>query len=156
MNEQPQLGFKFKNDDVFDMYMNDKGFPHWGSPEAAGFDIKAYTGKDVYLDRFQRELIDTGVYFEIPKGYELQVRPRSGLAYKHGITVLNSPGTIDSDYKGEVKVLLINLSGSQFVIEHGMKIAQIVMAPVIRPEQYHSFTVGISLRGEGGFGSTGI
>ena len=101
-------------------------------------------------------LVPTGLKFGIPQGYEIQVRPRSGLAFKNGITVLNTPGTIDSDYRGELKVLLINHSQTPFTITHGMRIAQIVIAPVYRAEFVIQEVLETTARGEGGFGHTGI
>lgn len=104
----------------------------------------------------QRVIVPTGLYFEIPAGYEIQVRPRSGLAAKHGITVLNSPGTIDADYRGELKVILVNLSSEPFVIENGERIAQIVLAAHAHIEWEEASALSDSERGEGGFGSTGV
>jgi dUTP pyrophosphatase len=132
--------------------------PEYGSPDAAGADLKAFLPHEPITipSGGGRALIPTGLVLEIPQGYEGQVRPRSGLAAKFGLTVLNSPGTIDSDYRGEVKVILINHGDSDFVIHHGDRIAQLVIAPVIRsmfiPTQFTSNTE----RGAGGFGSTGV
>lgn len=122
---------------------------------AAGLDLRAHLEAPVILKPLQRALIPTGLFIELPEGFEAQVRPRSGLAYKHGITVLNSPGTIDADYRGEVKVLLINLSDADFTVNHGERIAQIVVAKhetiLWEPVEVLSQTE----RGEGGYGSTG-
>lgn len=130
--------------------------PEYATKEAAGADVRAFIEKSVALLPGQRILIPTGLKFQIPEGFEVQVRPRSGLAYNHGVTVLNSPGTIDSDYRGELKILLINLGSEVFVIEPNMRIAQIIVAPVIRAK--FSFTTELvsSERGNGGFGHTGV
>ena len=104
----------------------------------------------------KRALIPTGFIFEIPHGFEAQIRPRSGLAFKNGITCLNTPGTIDSDYRGEVKVLLINLGNEEFVIERGMRIAQMVIAPVVQARVAEASETTETTRGAGGFGSTGV
>lgn len=101
-------------------------------------------------------LVPTGFIFEIPQGFEIQVRPRSGLAFKHGVTCLNTPGTIDSDYRGEVKVLLINLGEEDFTIDRGMRIAQLVFAPVVQAQVQEADTFNDTARGAGGFGSTGV
>lgn len=129
--------------------------PQYKTAGAAGADICALLESDVVLKKGERAMIPTGLFFEIPAGYEIQVRPRSGLAAKNGVTVLNTPGTIDSDYRGEVKVILINLGNEDFTIKNGERIAQIVVAPVT----LGSFQVVDKLdeteRGAGGFGSTG-
>ena len=127
--------------------------PSYQSEEAAGFDLHSI--EDCVLKRGERKLIGTGLAFEIEKGYEIQIRPRSGLAYKKGITVLNSPGTIDSDYRGEIKVLLINLGSEDFEIKKGDRIAQAVIAPVIQAEFVEVDSLSETKRGSGGFGSTG-
>ncbi len=123
---------------------------------AAGADLCAYIDCDIKLNPMERKLIPTGIFVELPSGYELQVRPRSGLALKHGITVLNTPGTVDSDYRGELQVLLINLGSEDFVIKNGDRIAQAIITKVSRA----SFTVVSSLssteRGSNGYGSTGV
>ena len=131
--------------------------PAYETAGAAGMDLRAAVPEDrpLVLLPGRRALVPTGLVFEIPHGYEGQIRPRSGLAFKHGITCLNTPGTIDSDYRGEVKVLLINHGDEEFLIERGMRIAQIVMAAVtqlVLEERSHAGTTG---RGAGGFGSTG-
>ena len=112
-------------------------------------------GEPMELKPGQRALVPTGLTFAIPHGYEMQVRPRSGLAFKHGITCLNTPGTIDSDYRGELKVLLINLGDTPFTIERGERIAQLLIAPVIQGIWQAVETLPETVRGEGGFGSTG-
>jgi dUTP pyrophosphatase len=130
--------------------------PSYGSEGAAGADVRAYIQEEIILYPGKRALIPTGLYFEIPRGLEIQVRPRSGLAFKSGITVLNTPGTIDSDYRGELKVLLINQGEEPFVVEPGMRIAQIVIAVAIRGEFQVVEELSLSSRGEGGFGHTGL
>jgi dUTP pyrophosphatase len=129
--------------------------PLYASKEAAGADVRAHLAQDVILQPGQSALIPTGLKFAIPEGFEIQVRPRSGLAFKNGITVLNSPGTIDSDYRGELGVILINHSQQPFTISSGMRIAQIVIAPVYRAEFLPEETLTSTARGEGGFGHTG-
>lgn len=129
--------------------------PEYATSFSAGMDVRADIAAPVVLPPLGRALIPTGLYLEIPEGYEVQVRPRSGLAARHGITVLNAPGTIDSDYRGEVKVILVNLSQEPFGIEPGERVAQLVLArhEVIEWEQADSLDE--SGRGQGGFGSTG-
>ncbi len=129
--------------------------PAYQSAEAAGMDLLADVEADVELAPLERRLIPTGIALELPEGYEGQVRPRSGLALKHGITCLNSPGTIDSDYRGEVGVLLINLSSERYSIHRGDRIAQLVISPVTRGKCVEVERLGDSDRGRGGFGSTG-
>ncbi len=133
--------------------------PRRASAEAAGFDLCAALGEAVQLPPLGRTLVPTGVHLQLPRGTEAQVRPRSGLALKFGVTVLNSPGTIDSDYRGEVKVLLVNLSGESFAIEPGMRIAQLVFAAVL-PVELEALDSRDALdtteRAAGGFGSTGL
>ena len=131
--------------------------PAYQSPEAAGVDLVAAVPakKPIRLKPGQRALVPTGLIIELPKGTEAQVRPRSGLAVKHGVTVLNSPGTIDSDYRGEVQVILINHGEKAFVIARGERIAQMVVAPVTRARLVIATDVSLTQRGSGGFGSTG-
>jgi dUTP pyrophosphatase len=129
--------------------------PAYQTPLAAGMDVLADLAEDVGLDPLERRLIPTGLAIELPEGFEAQVRPRSGLALKHGLTCLNSPGTIDADYRGEVQVLLANLSNKRFVIRHGDRIAQLVVAPVARATWEAVEALSDSVRGAGGFGSTG-
>jgi dUTP pyrophosphatase len=129
--------------------------PEYATQLAAGLDLKANLSAPVVLKSLQRQLIPTGLFIELPAGYEAQIRPRSGLAFMNGITVLNSPGTIDADYRGEVKVLLVNLSDTDFTVNDGERIAQMVVA---RHEQIGWEQVTVleeSNRGAGGFGSTG-
>ncbi len=130
--------------------------PHYATEGAAGADVSAYLDSPVILRPGEYKAIPTGLSMEIPEGYEVQVRPRSGLALKHGITVLNAPGTIDSDYRGEVKVLLINHSSEAFTINNGDRIAQIVVARNYRLPFEEADDLSDSARGEGGFGSTGV
>ena len=127
--------------------------PNYQTEEASGFDLHSI--EDIILKPNERKLIGTGLAFEIPKGYEIQIRPRSGLAYKHGISVLNSPGTIDSDYRGEIKVLLINHSDTDFEIKIGERIAQGVIQEVIQAKFEEVEELNETARGVGGFGSTG-
>jgi len=131
--------------------------PAYQSEHAAGFDLLAAVPEDgaLTLDPSDRVLVPTGLVFELPQGFEAQVRPRSGLALKHGITVLNSPGTVDADYRGEVKVLLINLGSERFLIQRGDRIAQAVIAPVTHVEMVAAGALSGTTRGGGGFGSTG-
>lgn len=131
--------------------------PQYQSDEAAGADLLAAIGKDapLMLEPGERALVPTGIALQIPKGFEAQVRPRSGLAWRHGVTVLNSPGTIDSDYRGELHVLLINFGTRTVMIERGERIAQLVLAPVVRAVMRDMDRLSDSRRGAGGFGSTG-
>ncbi|WP_160007206.1 dUTP diphosphatase [Rhizobium sp. 18055] len=132
--------------------------PAYESKGAAGMDLRAAVedGTPMVLAPGKRALVPTGLIFEIPEGYEGQIRPRSGLAFKNGITCLNTPGTIDSDYRGEVKVLLINLSDEPFEISRGMRIAQMVIAPAIQARITEITETSATARGAGGFGSTGV
>ena len=132
--------------------------PAYETSGSAGMDLRAACSQSEPLELApgQRLLVPTGLVFEIPDGYEAQIRPRSGLALKHGITCLNTPGTIDSDYRGEVMVLLVNLGTEKFVVERGMRIAQMVFAPVTRAELTEASLANQSGRGTGGFGSTGV
>ncbi|MCD2185193.1 dUTP diphosphatase [Rhizobium sp. GN54] len=132
--------------------------PAYETAGAAGMDLRAAVGdgEPMVLAPGKRALVPTGFVFEIPAGFEAQVRPRSGLAFKHGITCLNTPGTIDSDYRGEVKVLLVNLGDADFSIERGMRIAQMVIAPVVQARVCEVSQAGATERGAGGFGSTGV
>jgi dUTP pyrophosphatase len=129
--------------------------PSYQTQGAAGADLSANLDGDLVLAPGERALVPTGIALEIPAGFEAQVRPRSGLAARHGVTVLNSPGTIDSDYRGEVKVILINLGAESFTIRSGDRIAQIVFSAVTRAEFAHGGKLGDTTRGSGGFGSTG-
>ncbi|MEP6584835.1 MAG: dUTP diphosphatase [Ginsengibacter sp.] len=130
--------------------------PDYATTGSAGLDLKANLELPVVLQPFERAMIPTGIFIEIPYGFEAQVRPRSGLAIKHGITCLNSPGTVDSDYRGELKVILINLSGQEYTINNGERIAQMVISKVERACWLPVIELQSSVRGEGGFGHTGI
>lgn len=130
--------------------------PTYETNSSAGLDVRANLNENIVLDPFERALVKTGLYMEIPVGFECQVRPRSGLALKKGITVLNTPGTIDADYRGEVGVILINLSNEKVVIEDGERIAQLVFAPVEQAHWIESIELSETERGAGGFGSTGV
>jgi len=130
--------------------------PERSTVGSAGLDLRAAVSEEVTLQPGERAAIPTGLQLEIPAGFEGQVRPRSGLAIRNGVTVVNSPGTIDSDYRGEVAVLLINLGSELFSISRGDRIAQLVVAPVVAVELEESETLDATVRGEGGFGSTGV
>ena len=135
---------------------SDNALPAYETVNSAGMDLRAYLPDgELVIKPMQRALVPTGLFMEIPVGYEGQVRPRSGLAIKSGITVLNSPGTIDADYRGEVKVILINLSDADFVIKSGDRIAQLVIAKHEQPEVIEVETLSETVRGTGGFGHTG-
>lgn len=129
--------------------------PLYQTPLSAGMDVRADLEQSVTLAPLGRAMIPTGLYVELPEGYEMQVRPRSGLAAKHGITVLNSPGTIDADYRGEIRIILVNLSSEAFTIESGERIAQLVVARHEHVEWEPVEELGTTERGAGGFGSTG-
>ncbi len=122
---------------------------------SAGMDLRANLDASIELKPLQRMLVPTGLFIELPAGYEAQIRPRSGLAFKHGLTVLNSPGTIDADYRGELKVLLVNLSDTPFMITDGERIAQMIVAPHSRVEWEQAEALNSTERGAGGFGHTG-
>lgn len=130
--------------------------PQYETIHAAGMDVKANITDPLTIEPLQRILVPTGLYVELPHGHEMQVRPRSGLAAKHGITVLNSPGTIDADYRGEIKVILVNISNTPFTINPGERIAQLVIAEYTRAQWKEVDILADSDRGEGGFGSTGV
>ena len=142
--------------EIFVVNKGHQPLPQYATPQSAGLDLRANLDAPVTLQPMQRHLIPTGLHIALPAGFEAQVRPRSGLALRHGITVLNSPGTIDADYRGEVMVLLVNLSDTDFVVRDGERIAQMVVA---RHEQV-AFRLVESLdateRGEGGYGHTGL
>jgi dUTP pyrophosphatase len=129
--------------------------PNYETEQSAGMDLRANIAENIELKSLERALIPTGLYIALPVGSEAQIRPRSGLAYKHGITVLNSPGTIDADYRGEVKVLLVNLSNEPFVVKKGERIAQMVVAKHERVEWNLVEELDKTVRGAGGFGHTG-
>lgn len=130
--------------------------PAYGTAAAAGVDLRANIEEAISVGSLEKVIVPTGLFMEIPVGYEAQVRPRSGLAFKHGITVLNSPGTIDADYRGEIKVILVNLSKDTFVIENGERIAQMVIAAHEQAEWVEVESLEETKRGAGGFGSTGV
>ncbi len=130
--------------------------PHYETNASAGMDLRANLSEAITLAPLERAIIKTGLFMELPLGYEAQVRPRSGLAAKKGITVLNAPGTIDADYRGEVGVILVNLSNEAFVIENGERIAQMVIAKHERAAWEVVEELSDTARGEGGFGSTGV
>jgi dUTP pyrophosphatase len=130
--------------------------PEYATKNAAGMDLRARLDTDITIKSGERALIPTGLALEIPEGFEGQVRPRSGLALQHGITVLNAPGTIDSDYRGPVSVLLINLGAGNFTVRDGDRIAQIVFAPAAHCSLQETDTLSETERGSGGYGSTGI
>lgn len=130
--------------------------PSYQTSNSAGMDLRANLNESVLLKPLQRALIPTGLYLEIPAGYEAQIRPRSGLAFKHGISIVNSPGTIDADYRGEIKVLLVNLSNQDFTVEDGERIAQMVVAHHETVEWQEATELSDTERGAGGYGSTGV
>ncbi|AKA35033.1 dUTP diphosphatase [Flagellimonas lutaonensis] len=129
--------------------------PHYETGASAGMDLRANITEPITLKPLERTIVKTGLYIELPVGYEAQVRPRSGLAAKKGITVLNAPGTIDADYRGEVGVILVNLSNEVFTIENGERVAQLVIAKHERAEWFEVEELSTTERGTGGFGSTG-
>ena len=130
--------------------------PTYATSGAAGADVRAHLNEPMVIESGASALVPTGLICEIPQGYEIQVRPRSGLAFKHQITVLNTPGTIDSDYRGEIKILLINHGKTPFVVEPKMRIAQLVVAKVEKARFVHAKQLAESGRGSGGFGHTGV
>ena len=135
---------------------NDLELPKYKTEGSAGMDLMACINENIILKPLERKLIKTGIAIALPNNYEAQVRPRSGLALKHGISVLNAPGTIDADYRGEIGVILINLSNEDFVVERGMRIAQLVISPIVQAELVEVEELDETLRGQGGFGSTGV
>ena len=134
---------------------SNNALPAYETAHAAGLDIRAHLTEAMSIAPMQRQLIPTGLFIELPIGYEAQIRPRSGLAFKNGITVLNSPGTIDADYRGEIKVLLINFSDTVFVVEPGERIAQMVLAAHAQISWEEVTVLSETARGEGGYGHTG-
>ncbi len=134
---------------------SNNALPAYETASSAGMDLRAFVDADVVLKPFERKLIPTGLYIELPEGYEAQIRPRSGFAIKSGITVLNSPGTIDADYRGEIKVILINLSHDEFTIKSGDRICQMVIAKHEKAEFVEVNEISETERGAGGFGHTG-
>ena len=135
---------------------NDLVLPSYETPDSSGMDLRACITDNIVLKPGERKLIKTGISIALPKNYEAQVRPRSGLALKNGITVLNTPGTIDADYRGEVGVILINLSDVDFVVERGMRGAQRVICLMVKEELVEVAELDETKRGKGGFGSTGV
>ena len=130
--------------------------PRYETELSAGMDVRSFIQSPIILKPLERQLVNTGLYAQLEKGYEIQVRPRSGLALKKGITVLNSPGTIDADYRGEIGVILINLSNDNFIMNSGDRIAQLVVSKHEQPNLEQTDSLDSTLRGEKGFGSTGI
>jgi len=130
--------------------------PEYATSQSAGLDLRANLAEEIALKPLARTLVKTGLFIELPEGYEAQVRPRSGLAYKKGITILNSPGTIDADYRGEIGVILVNLSEEEFVIENGERVAQLVIAKHEQAQWVEVESLEETDRGAGGFGSTGV
>lgn len=130
--------------------------PRYETELSAGMDVRSFIQSPIILKPLERKLVNTGLFAQLEKGYEIQVRPRSGLALKKGITVLNSPGTIDADYRGEIGVILINLSNDDFIINSGDRIAQLVVSKHEQPNLEQTDSLDSTLRGEKGFGSTGI
>lgn len=149
------MNFSEESIEVPTITSSEEYLPVYASDEAAGADVRAAIKEELTLECGSSLLVPTGLRFAIPQGYEIQVRPRSGLAFKHGVTVLNSPGTIDSDYRGELGVILINHGKNPFIITPGMRIAQIVIAPVLRARFVREESLVTTARGEGGFGHTG-
>lgn len=135
---------------------SDNPLPKYETETSAGMDIRAFLEKNIILRPMERILVPTGLFLEIPQGYEVQIRPRSGIAINKGITLLNSPGTIDSDYRGEIKIILINLSNENFEIKNGDRIAQMVMSKYEKIKWEEVDILGDTNRGSKGFGSTGI
>jgi len=129
--------------------------PEYATPFAAGLDLRANIEQPVVLKPLERALIPTGIYIELPKGYEAQIRPRSGLAIKHGIGIVNAPGTIDADYRGEIRVILVNLSNEAFIVNDGERICQMVVAQHVAVEWEQVDSLEQTERGAGGFGHTG-
>lgn len=135
---------------------SNNALPSYSTEQSAGMDLRAFIEKEIFLKPLERKLISTGLYIELPSGYEAQIRPRSGLAVKKGITVLNAPGTIDSDYRGEIGIILINLSNEEFNIKNGDRICQMVINKHEKAELMEVVQIEESVRGEGGFGHTGV
>jgi dUTP pyrophosphatase len=130
--------------------------PKYMTNDSSGMDLYACISDSIVIKPMERKLIPTGISISLPTGYEAQIRPRSGLAIKHGITILNTPGTIDADYRGEIKIILINLSNKNFIVENGDRIAQMIINKVEKAEFHLVSELDTSSRGAGGFGSTGI
>ena len=134
---------------------SNNSLPEYKTVQSAGMDLRAFIAEPIVLKPLERKLIPTGLYIALPDGYEAQIRPRSGLALKNGITVLNTPGTIDADYRGEIGVILINLSDTEFKIESGDRICQMVIQKIEQPEMIEVSVLDETERGDGGFGHTG-
>jgi dUTP pyrophosphatase len=141
--------------DIKIINLSDNPLPAYETALSAGMDLRANLAEPVVIKPLERYMVPTGLYIELPPGYEAQVRPRSGLAAKHGITLLNSPGTVDADYRGEIKVIMVNLSADDFTVHHGDRIAQMVVARHERASLIQTDTLNNTERGEGGFGHTG-
>lgn len=144
-----------ENIDIPTLIEDEAELPTYASPESSGADVRAFIKQEIILQPGSSALIPTGLRFAIPHGYEIQVRPRSGLALKHGVTVLNTPGTIDADYRGELGVILINHGKEAFAVKPGMRIAQIVVAPVLQANFCLNNSLACTQRGSGGFGHSG-
>lgn len=136
--------------------LSDNPLPAYETIHSAGMDIRAYIDQDISIAPLERKLIKTGLFIELPEGYEAQIRPRSGLALKHGITVLNTPGTIDADYRGEVMILLVNLSDKAFEVKSGDRIAQMIVASYVQAGWQEAEELTDTARGKGGYGHTGV
>lgn len=134
---------------------SDNPIPAYATADAAGMDLRANLDAPLTLQPMERTLVPTGLFMELPSGYEAQIRPRSGLAIKQGLTLLNTPGTIDADYRGEIKIIMINLSGEPQIIRHGDRIAQMVVAPFVQVTLHEVKELSETERGSGGFGHTG-
>lgn len=130
--------------------------PEYETPHSAGLDLRANIDEPIILGMLERALVPTGLFIELPVGYEAQIRPRSGLAIKYGISLVNSPGTIDSDYRGEVSIILVNLGAEPWTVRHGDRIAQLVFAPLTQAALEETARLSDTERGSGGFGSTGL
>ncbi len=129
--------------------------PHYSTEHSAGLDLRANIDEPIVLNPLERALVPTGLFIELPEGYEAQIRPRSGLAYKHGLSILNAPGTIDADYRGEIKALLVNLSNEPFTIHDGDRVCQMVIAAYTKVDLIKVEELSETVRGAGGFGHTG-
>jgi dUTP pyrophosphatase len=138
-----------------DPHAVDLPLPEATTSDAAGLDLRAAVEKTIVLAAGERQLIPTGLHIALPQGFEAQVRPRSGLALRHGILIPNAPGTIDADYRGEIQVILMNAGGGDFEVARGDRIAQLIVAPVVRPEWVEVESLDETARGDGGFGHTG-
>lgn len=130
--------------------------PQYATPYSAGMDIRANTTGPIVIKPLERILVPTGLHIELPEGYEAQIRPRSGLAIKHGIGLVNSPGTIDADYRGEIRIIVVNLSNQEYTLQPGERIAQMIVAKYQKVKWVESDSLEESQRGQGGFGSTGV